>query len=135
MGFQWGLIGFSCCYLVCLEIRYLKIQWLIIIFRYNGNQLCFFFFPGYPGFFRGQSRRRNWVFLPHKEWWLNQQKGGDITDDMIFVWWRCSNYVLIRELRVIFWKKTYDLRFMNEKYDSGYCLIKYITNYGCLTTL
>lgn len=32
MGLQWGLIGFSCCYLVSLEIRYLKIQWLIIIF-------------------------------------------------------------------------------------------------------
>ena len=75
MGFQWGLIGFSCCYLVCLEIRYLKIQWLIIIFRYNGNQLCFFFFRGIQVFSEDKAEGGIGFFYHTKNDDLTNKKG------------------------------------------------------------
>ena len=64
MGLQWGLIGFSCCYLVSLEIRYLKIQWLIIIFPAT-TAINYVFF-GVSGFFPWTKPKEELGFFPHR---------------------------------------------------------------------
>ena len=88
------------------------------------------FFSGVSGFFPWTKPKEELVFFPHKEWWLNQQKGGVFfseSNKISKMYHRRHDFLCDEDVQIMFllgnWglfsgKKTYDLRFMNEKYDS-----------------